>query len=168
MQRRDLLKRLLFVGATPAVVTPGASMHATPRLDPWTTLDLEFTGVITYGPYRYYWSGLKRNIDHSYLVGQWLACPLNADALDGHHEPYLYVNVPGFVGGAYAPGYTFNLQSNGRFIIDGATSPDQARTWILRGRDHLLQLMERFRTTTARDLPVLPMYNLEGVEIASL
>lgn len=167
MQRREILKRLFLAGTTPALVAPIAARS--PRVDPWDALDVEFGPFVVHGAYRYHWTGLKRNIDNSYLVGQWLAWPAETPC-DDDHVPYLYVNVPGFVGGCYAPGHVFNLQSNGRFILSGATSPDQAREWILRGRLYLHRLMGTYERTRARDLlyHVYPVYNLEGVTIASL
>ncbi len=111
------------------------------------------------GAYRYHWTGLKSGFENSYLVGQWLAWPTpnrnGTYAYNPDHEPpYLYVNVPGFVGGVYHPGHSFNIASRERFIIPG-TSEDQIHAWIGEGERYLVKLMNAYCDRTAAQTPTL-------------
>ena len=111
------------------------------------------------GAYRYHWTGLKSGLDNAWMCGQWLAWP-TPDARGVYRydpdvrPPYLYVNVPGFVGGVYHPGHSFSIVSRDRFILPG-THADQIHGWIAEGELYLRELMETYSDLKASKVRAL-------------
>lgn len=103
--------------------------------DPWT-----------FGPYRYCWTGLKPLPDHVIIVGQWVAW--------GSGLPYLYVTVPGFIGGVYYPGQVFNLTTRMNRMITPEQTPEEILGWIREGMGYLMELMDVFQQYPGIDMPL--------------
>lgn len=169
MLKRDFLKAILAGGAAlvPHAGQPGAAMSAASE---WPTPD----HPRMYRGYAYHWTGWKGGIDNAWLCGQWLAWPLrgfgHVDVPD--RELYLYLNVPGFVGGVYHPGAVFNITNRGRYV-DYTTPVGQSDAWLDEGETYIRQLIDVFAGQTALkgwaplyNFPVAPGEIARSVEFA--
>jgi len=153
MQRREAILRLLGVGAATAVVPAlgAAGDKKPPRFDPFENYLLHFTG----------W---KPSYDGAMYVGQWLAWPSlgfgQSNELVPDREPYLYLNVPGMIGGLYAPGDTFNVSNRQREPVLWQTSERERQALISEGREYIEQLVRVFQGRSHRAMRYrCPLYN---------
>lgn len=135
MNKRDFLKNALAIAG--ALAVPVASVKAEPR--PMMPKQREYLG------YTYFWTGLKASHENSWKVGQWLAWPLrgfgHADVVD--REPYLYVSIPGCIGGPYIAGSVFNITNRNR-IITYETPDWMVEMWVDEGERYIRQLIEAY------------------------
>lgn len=132
MHRRSFFGKLIGATAVATQVPSDGLALSAPPLYP--TVDQPKR----YRTYDYHWTGLKAHQDRTFVVGQWLAWPIRGSV---EKPPYLYLNVPNFIGGVYHPGYVFDISPKQRWI-DPSTSEDQIRAWILEGERYLVQLMD--------------------------
>lgn len=103
-----------------------------------------------FGPYQYGWTGLKPIPDQALWVGQWLAWGTPGLLVK---PPYLYLTVPGFIGGVYYPGQVFNLTTRLNRMITPEQTPSQMRAWIQEGHLYLMELMHAFQVYSASEMP---------------
>lgn len=145
-----------FLGAVGGLIPVGAAACAPVHHRTFPD-EVDPEGVHLYGRYACRWTGWKGSVESDWRVGQWLGWPLagmgQPDFPD--REPYLYVNVPGFVGGVYLPGAVFNLSSYGR-VVDPTTPRAKADRWLLQGVNYLHQLITQYQGTPMRDLQGWP------------
>ncbi len=135
----------LFAGAaagaavTTAAAQPAPGLAALPgQLAPYQYLDYEI-----------HFTGYKPSYESNLYQGQWLAWPIRRSADPTPDEqPYLYVNVPGMIGGPFQPGSVFNLVSRNRHV-SAATSEVDRQAYVAEGRTYIEQLVRLFHQTTA-------------------
>ena len=135
MHRRDVFKLLIGAGAVGAAVVQANP----PSVERYPTIDQP---EILHG-YGLHWSGLIPSVENSYLVGQWLAWPTQETRRAIEDPPFFYVIVPGFCGGVYYPGYSFNISGRGRFVLSD-TPHKQIHAWIREGEGYLIQMVSEY------------------------
>lgn len=143
INRRRFFSGLLAAGALPVSTLPAKKPN---------TWDEE----ITIGPYRVHWTGWKASTQTNFLVGQWLAWPV-VRPTTGDEPPYLYLSVPGMIGGPYLPGCVFNI-SNHDVVVTDETTEDERAVLIDQGYNYMLQLVDRFREVKWGTLRGMPYY----------
>jgi hypothetical protein len=141
MNKRDFLKNIAAVGG--AFVLPTVPVKATPR--PMMPREKEYLG------YTYFFSGIIGAQDTTLKVGHWLGWPLRGfqqrDVPD--RESFLYVSVPGFIGGPYLTGMMFNLTQRGGRHITFDIPSSVVESWIDEGEIYIRQLIEAYHGKSA-------------------
>lgn len=148
MNRRGFFGQVFGAGAA-AVVPTLTSQPLSLAPTGWPTMDQPEI----YKGYRIHWSGWKGSHDSMRRVGQWLAWhgDLYTGADPQQTPPYLYLNVPNFVGGPYSSGDVFYIADRqGRSVLPETTLVD-AEHWIGEGRLYIRRLVDHYAETRAGD-----------------
>ena len=156
--RRAFLRRCTqgagaLVGVASITSTAPAISLAAPQPFPTESQPL------IYRDYRLFWTGWKAAQDHTWGCGQWIAWPLigHGQAHFPARAPYLYLSVPGFIGGPYRPGSVFNICNRDRVMMED-TPVAQRDRWVLEGQGYLQQLVDAYRGMRAADLHDWDLY----------
>lgn len=135
MDRRSALKGLFGVGGFAGAVTP-----KTVPARQWPTWDRP----LNYQGYLAHWTGWKSHTDSAMQFGQWLAWPMKGfgqrDFPD--RQPYLYVAVPGMIGGAYFAGACFNITTFDDRVVDAATPVETRDTYVAQAESYIRRLVD--------------------------
>lgn len=141
MNRRGFFQRLSGVAAAAAIPVAPAVTKVVRSMDGWPTVHQP----LVRGTHEIHWTGWKASQEHNWLVGQWIAWPRRVGPGPNGRltVPFLYVNVPGFIGGPYRPGNVFHLGSRTRLVMLDA-SDDTLGKYIEEGRGYIIQLADAF------------------------
>ena len=163
--RREFFRRVLGAAALPAALPVAVEIlptSAPPRIWPGSLREAK-----DYRGFKIFWTGWKSSLEHTMQVGQWLAwrqgtfhygpMPGGSYARDGQFDIskrttvilderacYLYVSVPGMIGGRYYPYQVLNCAQRSEHLVTLATPEAVKDAYVAEGYGYIHKLADYY------------------------